>query len=171
MKNRPFQNGRVFLYRSHALLRFYYLINYQSTYYSISADLALVLVIETKQLIMIQEEIVCNMLEKEIPDIAFDIENEVDPESYITGIKCFTNYTARLIETGRSEKVRRCFHIAEELLQNGTEHIKSVITSQFMLNIYPILKTSSVRVIQAKDLLQGHLLCQYRYSVSMDNWY
>lgn len=110
------------------------------------------------------------MLEKEIPDIAFDIENEVDPESYITGIKCFTNYTARLIEAGSPEKLQNCFRLADRLLSESTDSVKTVVTVQFMTLIYPLLKANSPQAYRAQNFLNGHLLNQFRYSVSMDSW-
>ncbi|WP_026898777.1 DUF7674 family protein [Daejeonella oryzae] len=118
---------------------------------------------------MINDEQICELLKNEVPEISKALKGK-GSKSCIAGLKLLTTHTARLIEKGSIDGVRKFFLLAEELIEIGSQLVKSVLTVQFLISIYPMLKAETVQTQQLKEILKRRLLCQYRYSVNMDKW-
>lgn len=118
---------------------------------------------------MIYDEQICELLKIEVPEIKND-GYSLNSTDCISGIKLLTMHTAKLIEKGSVEGVQKCFLLAEQFMVNGSRLVKSVLTAQFLIRIYPMLKPEKVQNYPFQTLLTGHLLSQYRYSINMDKW-
>ncbi len=118
-----------------------------------------------KQINMIKENEMMELLGNEFPAINSEFERTANPGNIYKAMQCFSDFTKQLIRKGNFKEVKHCFIVAEKMLQNGNGTVKNAIENCYLFSVSTLLDLTSPVSQKVKSLLTTSLKKEYNRQV------
>jgi hypothetical protein len=118
-----------------------------------------------KQINMIKENEVIDLLGNEFPSINDAFEKTPNPGNIYKAMQCFADFTKQLIRKGDFKEVKHCFIVAEKMLQNGNAAVKNSIENCYLFSVSAIIDITGPISEKVKGLLTDSLKKEYNRQV------
>lgn len=118
-----------------------------------------------KQINVIKENEVIELLGNEFPLINNEFERTANPSNIYKAMQCFAEFTKLLIRSGNFKEVKHCFIVAEKMLQNGNGIVKNAIENCYLFSISKIIDIANPVSQKVKNLLTDSLKKEYNRQV------
>ena len=110
---------------------------------------------------MITENEVSDILGEELPEINNELERLPNLNSVYKTMECFVDFTKQLISRGDFKEVKHCFTIAEKMLINGNNTVKSAIENVYIYSLGTVVALSVLKTNRLKEIFNGSLKKEY----------
>lgn len=113
----------------------------------------------------IEESEVLEILGNEFPEINSELEKIPNAVNVYTSIKCFADFTRKLVSKGNLKEVKHCFTIAEKMLCQGNHTVKNAIENVYIFSLSSVLGFASPFNLKIKGIMNGALRREYNRQV------
>jgi len=108
---------------------------------------------------MITEKEIPDVFEKELPEITDEVE--VNKGNIFRILNSFTIYTKKCAEIGNINKLKSCFVIADKLLKEGNNAVKSAVENVYIISVSTLFEIVSPTQELVKKVLPDSLKNAY----------
>ena len=92
---------------------------------------------------MINETEVPDLIERQIPDLATDINNTREKVNIYQTMQTLLQFTGRKIQEHNYLSVKQCFAIAEKLYEKGNRSVQNAVENVFVFSFSNLLPADS----------------------------
>ena len=121
---------------------------------------------------MITEKEVPDFLEDELPEIKIELEK--NNKNIFNLLHVFTSYTKKCAEIGNINKLKSCFVIANKLLREGNNAVKSAVENVYVFSVSSLIEIASPIQKQVQKILPENLKNAYLNHItdlnSLNDW-
>jgi hypothetical protein len=113
----------------------------------------------------IKENQVLDLLGNELPDLNTELEKLSNPQNIYVSVKCFAEFTKKLIKSGNLSEVKHCFNLAEKMLLQGNKTVKNAIENVYVFSVSSLLDLASPIGHKIKGMMNKALITEYKRQI------
>jgi hypothetical protein len=115
--------------------------------------------------IMITEDEVPDILEKELPEMNLELESTPGGINIYKALQAFACYTKRCAELGNINKLNFCFTIADKLIIKGNNEVISAMKNVYIFSVSSLIELASPIQKQIQSMFPENLKNAYRRQI------
>lgn len=112
--------------------------------------------------IIITEDEVPEILEQELPELDFELNETPGGINIYKALNAFASYTKRCAEVGNINKLNNCFTIADKLMSRGNNVVKSALENVYVFSVSSLIELISPIQQQMQCMFPENLKIAYK---------